>query len=424
MIKQKLMFMVAILLLGVNFCHAQLSLEIDGQTVVPAGQIDDIRYIPGLRAFVVNSVHADWRCVANSGTTPVVSPGDFRIVFDSANPATETDAVYRIASEVNGGSIIHDLLSGKVIVETSSDPTEHLTCAPFRESFSSSSFESPLTTASDSPDSRFTAGGILTIPVTVTNNSHSRVLTDVAVNLTWSTDPAGATGVSPPTFSETVTEPVAGARRWTVDVLFPGESRTIEVEYAVDSQTASGTVIRTESVVDGAMNRVGNAPIDVGNSSADVSEVTVGVASGDLAAGLQSNNPVAGLGSDNVVLSYAITNNAGISMTSVQATVAAVTLPSGLLVGSVTPSEGSLSGNQWTVPVISPGQTVTLEQAFTAVASAAASEQVCGSFSIDSAAEQLRIPGMTRLRAARSSAARSTCAVARRSSSLFSGQRR
>jgi len=389
MIKRKLMFMVAILSLGANTGHAQFSLEIDGQLVVPAGQITDIRYNPDLRAFVINSVHADWRCVAEAGATPVVSPGDFRLVFDSANPATETDAVYRIPSEANGGSITQDISGGRIIVHTSSDPDERLQCTPFSQSFSSSSFESPLSTRSNAPDSPFTAGGVLVVPVTVTNNSLSKVFTDVSVDLTSATDPVAAAGVSQPSFSEAVTETSPGTFRWVVDALFPGESRTIDVEYSVDSQTASGTLIRTESVVAEAMNRTGNAPIDAGSPATDVSEVTVGVASGDLAAGLQSNDPVAGDGSENVVLTYAITNNAGISMTSVQATVAAVTLPSGLSAGSVTPSAGSVSGDQWTVPVISPGQTVTLEQAFTAAASTAATEEVCGSFSIDSAAEQL-----------------------------------
>lgn len=389
MIKQKLMTMVAILFLGANIGHAQFSLEIDGQVVVPAGQITDIRYNPDLRAFVINSIHADWRCVADAGATPVVSPGDFRLVFDSANPATETDAVYRVASEANGGSITQDISGGRIIVTTSSNPTERLECAPFSPSFSSSSFESPLTTSSNTPGSPFTAGGVLAVPVTVTNTSLSKVFTDVAVDLISTTDPVAAAGVSQPSFSEAVAETTPGTFRWVVDVLFPGESRTINVEYSVDSQTAPGTVIRTESVVAEAMNRSGTAPTDAGNPTSDVSEVTVGVASGDLAAGLQSNDPVAGDGSENVVLSYSITNNAGISMTSVQATLAAVTLPSGLSAGSVTPSAGSILGNQWTVPAISPGQTVTLEQAFTAAAFTAASEQVCGSFSIDSAAEQL-----------------------------------
>lgn len=389
MIKQKFMYVAAFLFLGANAVHAQFSLEIDGQTVVPAGEITDIRYNPDLRAFVLNSVHLDWRCVADAGTTPVVSPGDFRLVLDSANSATETDAVYRIAGELNGGSITQDILGGRIIVQTSSNPAEQLTCAPFSESFSSSSFENPLATRSNAPESPFTAGGTLVVPVTVTNHSKSLVVTDVAVDLTWATEPVSAAGVSPPTFSETVTQTAPGTARWTVDSLFPGESRTIDVAYVVDSQTASGTVIRTQSSVVGAMNRTGISAIAVGTPSTDVAEVTIGVASGDLAAGLQSNNPVAGDGSENVVLSYAITNNAGISMTSVLATVAAVNLPSGLTTGSVTPSAGSFSGNQWSVPLIPPGQTVTLEQAFTAAAATAASEQVCGSFSIDSAAEQL-----------------------------------
>lgn len=389
MIKQKSTFMVAALLLGANVAQAQFGLEIDGQTVVPAGQLNGIRYSPDLRTFVIDSVHADWRCVANGGPTPVVSPGDFRLMLDSANPATEADAVYRIASAANGGSIVHDFASGRIVIQTSSDPSEQLNCAPFRASFSASDFESSLTTESVTPPSPFTAGGTLTIPVTVTNDSASDVVTDVAVDLTWSTDPAGAAGIDPPTFSESVIPIAAGTHRWTVDVLFPGESRTIDVEFNVGSQTAPGTVIRTESVVAEAMNRVGDAAYAVGNPAVDVSEVTVGVASGDLTAGLQTNNPVAGLGSDNVTLNYAITNNAGIPMSSVQATVAAVNLPSGLSIGSVTPSAGSFIGDQWSVPEISPGQTVTLEQAFTAVASTAANSQVCGSFSIDSAAEQL-----------------------------------
>lgn len=383
------MFMVAALLLGANVAHAQFGLEIDGQIVVPAGQLSGIRYSPDLRTFVVDSVHSDWRCVANSGPTPVVSPGDFQLMLDSVNPSTERDAVYRIASSANGGSIVHDFANGRIVIQTSSDPAKQLNCAPFRASFSSSDFESALTTESTTPPSPFTAGGTLTIPVTVTNHSASDVITNVTVDLTWSTDPAGAAGIDPPTFSQSVTEIAGGTHRWTVDVLFPGESRTIDVEFNVGSQTAPGTVIRTESVVFGAMNRAGDATYAVGNPAVDVSEVTVGVASGDLTAVLQTNNPVAGLGTDNVTLSYAITNSAGIPMTSVQASVASVNLPSGLSTGSVTASAGSFSGNQWSVPEIPPGQTVTLEQAFTAAASTAASSQVCGSFSIDSAAEQL-----------------------------------
>lgn len=389
MIKQKLMYMAAMLFVGANAVHAQFSLEIDGQEVVPAGQITGIRYNPDLRTFVLDSVHLDWRCVAESGDTPVVTPGDFTLVLDSANPATERDAIYRIATTAEGGTITQDLLAGRIVVQTSSDPGEHLNCVPFRQSFSSSGFENPLATGSETPPSPFTAGGTLTVPVTVTNNSESKVVTDVAVDLTWSTVPAGAPGVPQPSFSETVTQISPGTSRWTVGVLFPGESRTIELAYDIDSLTAGGTVIVTESIVVEAMNRTGDAPVDVGNPSTDVSEVTIGVASGDLSAGLQSNSPVAGESSENVVLSYAITNNAGISMTSVQATVASVSLPAGLSGGSVTASAGSLTGDQWSVPVILPGQTVTLEQSFTAAAATAAGEQVCGSFSIDSAAEQL-----------------------------------
>src|SRR6056297_2998502 len=184
MIKRKIMFMVAVLFLAASAGHAQFSLEIDGQTVVPAGQLIDIRYNPDLRAFVVNSVHSDWRCVTDAGTTPAVSPGDFRLVFDSVNPATETGAVYRIAAEADGGAITQDISGGRIVIQTSSDPAEQLICAPFRASFSSSGFENPLTTRSDAPDSPFTAGGILSIPVTVTNNSLSKVLTSVAVDLT------------------------------------------------------------------------------------------------------------------------------------------------------------------------------------------------------------------------------------------------
>lgn len=389
MSKQKLRGIVAFLFLGANVAHAQFSLEIDGQTVVPAGELTSVSYSPDLRTFVVSSVHADWRCVANSAPTPAVAPGDFRLVLDQVNPSTETDAVYRIARPVDGGSITQDLFGGRVVVQTSSDPDERLICSPFRESFFSSSFENPLKNESNPPPSPFTAGGVLTIPLTVTNNSKSLVLTDVEVDFHSSTDPAGAAGVSPPTFSELVSEPVPGTHRWTVDALFPGESRTIDVEYSVDSQTAPGTVIITESMPTGAMNRAGDAPVDVGTPAPDVSEVTVGIASGDLVAGFQTNNPVAGLGGDNVMLSYSITNNAGITMTSIQASLNPVNTPSGVTAGSVTPSAGSVTGSQWDVPSISPGQTVTLDQAFTADATAAAGAQVCGSFSIDSAAEQL-----------------------------------
>lgn len=389
MTKQKLVYLMAALFLGASDLQAQFSLEVDNETVVPSGELVEILYNPESKAFFLRSVHADWRCVATTGPTPEVSPGDFRLVVDQINPATESDAVYRIAGPADGGSITQDLSGNRIIIQTTSDPDAQLTCTPFRASFSSSGFENPLNSESDPPQSLFTAGGVLTIPVTVTNNSKSMVVTDVAVDFSSSTDPAGAAGVSDPSFSDPVTQPAPGAWRWTVDVLFPGDSRTVDVEYMVDSQTAPGTVIMTESVVAEAKNRAGDAPIDVGTPAGDIADVTVGAASGDLTAGFQTNDPVAGLNNENLVLTYSITNNAGISMTSVQATLDPVNIPSGVTAGSVTPSAGTLTGNQWDVPSITPGQTVTLDQAFTADASTAAGAQVCGSFTIDSAAEQL-----------------------------------
>ena len=319
MIKQKLMFIAALLLFGADVGRAQVSLEIDGHTVVPAGQLTDIRYNYDLRTLVVTSVHADWRCVANVSPTPVVSAGDFRLVFDSVNPATETDAIYRIAAEGLGGSITQDLLGGKIIIQTSAVPSERLICAPFRESFFSSDF-GDLLELDDNAPAIAASGSDLTVPFTVTNRSESLVATGIRVWFQSEYDPV-TTEILGPSFN-----PIDGAMSilepdvWEIDILYPGESASIEIDYDVGAATPDGTMIRTNIDQVTAMNRAGDAPLGTDNltltTTVPVGEADIGLLKTGM---LNDDDGTPGVSAgDTISYTFEVTNNSQVTLTGIE----------------------------------------------------------------------------------------------------------
>jgi uncharacterized repeat protein (TIGR01451 family) len=311
---------------------AQVSLRIDGDAVVPAGQLDSITYRLDSRELRVQSVHADWRCSADpASSTPDVGDGDFRLVFDQVNPATERGAVYRVAPTAEGGSITQAKAGDTILgIVTTSDPGARLTCAPFRESFFSGDFENLFAFEADAPT--ITApGSILTVPVTITNQSRSRVSTFIQTRVTASVTP-DPTGVSGPNYN-----PIDGAMvvsdpdLWQVDVLFPGESATLEVSYDISTGVAPGTLIETRLEQTGAFDRAGDVQLQTGAPAIEFS-VPVGTAELTLAKSgtLNDDDGTPGVSAgDTIDYTFTVENTSDVTLTGIELDDPAATVTGG-----------------------------------------------------------------------------------------------
>jgi uncharacterized repeat protein (TIGR01451 family) len=266
-------------------------------------------------------VHADWRCSADpASSTPDVGDGDFRLVFDQVNPATEPGAVYRVAPTAEGGSITQAKAGNTILgIETTSDPDARLTCAPFRASFFSGDFEDAFALADAAP-TIVAPGTTLTVPVTITNPSRSEVRTAIAVDFSSSATPA-TPEVSAPSF-----RPLDGQMSdnddsvWQIDILWPGESASIEIDYVVGTDTPGGTTIETR--VDGvdALDRAGVEPIATDGISHAVS-VPVGNAQLTLQNSgiLNDDDGTAGVSAgDTISYSFTISNDSDVALTGIE----------------------------------------------------------------------------------------------------------
>ncbi|MGK7295182.1 MAG: DUF7507 domain-containing protein [Candidatus Wenzhouxiangella sp. M2_3B_020] len=318
MSKNFLLTAAALVILAVPFHgHAQVSLTIDGHSVVPAGQLETIEYRPGTRELVVRSVHADWRCSADPArNTPSVRSDDFKLIFDQVNASTEPGAVYSIASPLDGGSIVQNLADGVFEIQTSSDASVQLTCAPFRASFFAGDFEN-LFRLDDTAPNIAAAGSTLTIPFTITNRSESEVATAVEVDFTSNFEPA-TTEIVGPTFI-----PVTGTmlgNTWRIDILYPGDSASIAVEYDVGTATPDGTVVGTGIADVRALNRAGDAALGTGAPTLSTS-VPIGTAELSLlkTGTLNDDDGTAGVSAgDTISYSFEVTNISDVTLTDIR----------------------------------------------------------------------------------------------------------
>jgi uncharacterized repeat protein (TIGR01451 family) len=309
----------AIALGGAAPASAQLRVDIDGDTVVPAGQVVEVQYRVNERALYVRSVHEDWRCAASGAETPTVRSSDFTLVLDQVNPATEPGAVYRIAPPTEGGSILDNLADGILSIQTTSDTAAQLSCAPFRESFFSGDFENAFA-IDDTAPTIVAPGATLTVPVTITNPSLSAVATAIAVDFSWSFSPS--TGeIGDPDF-----RPIDGQMSsadpsvWQVPILWPGETASIELDYAVGAATPAGTVVETR--VDGvtALDRAGIAPLAT-DGITHVAAVPVGNAELTLTktGTLNDDDGTAGVSAgDTISYQFTVTNESDVTLTGIQ----------------------------------------------------------------------------------------------------------
>lgn len=270
------------MLLSIPGQAQNLSLEIDGQVVAGPGELKRIMFFPAERRFELVSIYEDIRCVRD-GEVPA---GSSRLILDQLNPEFEPEAEYSIVAPEDGGSIVLeiDAGTGKPVLRltTTGDQENLVECTRARKAFWASDFDDVFSVAAATPESPFPTGNTLSIPFTVKNETLTTIATNILVDFTWSaTDPSGqpVTEVQAPTFTSSadVTTLSEVARRWTIDSLWPGESRTITVEYELDTLVPSNTLISTEVFNLKASDREGSPDaIEVGSPTPVVSEVTTG----------------------------------------------------------------------------------------------------------------------------------------------------
>ena len=168
--------------------------------------------------------------------------------------------------------------------------------------------------------------------------------------------PAGVTVVSqvPSAGSFTDTSPTLGT--WNVGTLAQGAGATLTVTLTVDASAAAGT----DTIADTATVTAVNEP-DTNSSNDTASESTSITIPVDLAVSvLESIDPVvAGSGAGNLVHTVTVMNNGlreatGVTLSNTLA------LPTGVLVESQVPSNGSFSGTSWTLGALAAGASATL----------------------------------------------------------------
>jgi uncharacterized repeat protein (TIGR01451 family) len=225
--------------------------------------------------------------------------------------------------------------------------------------------------------------GNLTYVVTVFNNSLYSA-TGVALSEAL-TVPAGVS-----VDSVTPSQGSFASPTWTVGTLMPGASATLTVVLTAGPSAAAGTdVICDTATVTGV-----NEPlVNTGNDAA--TECTSVARQVDLqVAKTESADPVvAGSGADN--LTYVVTvANAGPSDASGVTLSEALTLPAGVTLSSVTPSQGSFASPTWTVGSLASGANATLTVVLTVGPSAAAgTDVVCDTATVTGANETLIATG-------------------------------
>lgn len=274
----------ALMLFSSASLHAQVtSLEIDGQIVsagsqaLSTGDFEAIDYErAGASRLSIRSVFGDIRCLTRGTNEPPQTTGSSLLILDRINP-DEMDAEYRIADD---GDISYDLASGVLSVTTTTNPGQQLDCFSLRDTaFSSSGFEDLIRVDVQTPPSPLPAGTELIVPFAVTNASETQILANIAVDFVTT---SGEPGINPALFSETtdaVTLPDSTpADRWTIDLLYPGETRTIEVSYLTEVSAQSGTEIRTEIAEITPQDRTETSVIPPGAPLPVVSSVIVGAA--------------------------------------------------------------------------------------------------------------------------------------------------
>jgi len=274
----------ALILLFSSVLQAQVTrLEIDGRMVssgsgpIGTGELVSIEYdLAGSRKLSISSVFDDFRCLTRDTNESPQTTGSTTLVLDQINP-DETDAEYAIADD---GGIGYDLANGILSITTTTDLTQQLECFSLRNTgFSSSGFENLIRVDVEAPPSPLPAGSELVLSYAVTNTSETLIVANVQLDFVTT---SGIVGIGPALFSEPTTPITLGdgstADRWTIDLLYPGETRDLGVSYVTEPTAPSGSEIRTEIVELAAQDRTETSSVPPGTDVPIVSSVIVGTA--------------------------------------------------------------------------------------------------------------------------------------------------
>lgn len=252
---------------GSVFGQSALGLSVNGQLVVPLGQLESFVYNVADSRIDATTFFGDIRCAqldqSQSGTSGLA----FNLDRLTGN---EDEASYQVFGD---GSIEYDTAAGMINVLTS-DGASAPGCTHFIEAvgaisavdgeptlgtFWAGSFESPLKLVSETLTPAVIADK-LTIRFTMTNTSALLVATDIQAPFAFgfsgtSFDPGQITG---PDYSpaSAVTD-----NTWEIPILWPGESAAVEVSYTLTSLAPEGVEIETTVNSVTALNRTDAGPL-------------------------------------------------------------------------------------------------------------------------------------------------------------------
>ncbi|MEX0915224.1 MAG: hypothetical protein WDZ60_04960 [Wenzhouxiangellaceae bacterium] len=247
------------------FGQSALGLSVNGQLVVPVGQLESFDYNVANGRIDATSFYGDIRCAqldqSQSGASGLVFNLD-RLT------SKEDEASYQVFGD---GSIEYDTAAGMINVLTS-ESVSAPDCTHFIEAvgaistvdgeptlgtFWLGSFESPIRLESETLTPAVIADK-LTIRFTMTNTSAVLVATDIQAPFVSELSPA-TTEITGPDYSPSS---AVTADVWEIPILWPGESAAVEVSYTLNSGAPEGVDIETTVNSVTALNRTDAGPLD------------------------------------------------------------------------------------------------------------------------------------------------------------------
>lgn len=225
--------------------------------------------------------------------------------------------------------------------------------------------------------------GNLSYTVTVSNQGPSDA-SGVALTIAPSL-PAGVSIDTVTPSTGTFTDPT-----WSLGALPAGSSETLTLVLTVDASTAGGTDVVTVAATVAAADEAVINPVDdsAGESTSVVRQVDLEVLVSESA-----DPVVAGSGSGNLTYVATVINH-GPSNASEVDLQQALTLPPGVSVDAITPSDGSFAAPLWSLGALAAGAEATLTTVLTvSAATAPGSDVIASTVSVSSAAEPLLNPG-------------------------------
>lgn len=260
--------------------QSTLGLSVNGQTVVPRGQLESFVYDVANARIQARSFYGDIRCEPQDQSTAAPSHLSFELdMFTSKEP----EARYQIFET---GAVNYKTADGMIDVTTSTDGLSG--CTHFIDAvgaisavggeadpgtFWAGSFESPFRLESETLSPAL-IGDKLSIRFTLTNTSELLVATDMQAPFAFGITPSTAE-ITGPDYS--VQDETSGyvpslitGDTWEVPILWPGESAAVVVSYTLSASAPADVEISTTVDSVAALNRTDSAPL-----ASDTPQVTV-----------------------------------------------------------------------------------------------------------------------------------------------------